>query len=56
MPDLWEALPVESFGERPPNDDIIRKAIKKPKKVEEIERGKNAEETSGSVHKSPEIK
>ena len=27
-----------------------------PKKVEEVERGKNAEETSEGIHKSPEVK
>jgi|TARA_A100001201_G_scaffold110156_1_gene94198 hypothetical protein len=56
MPDLWESVPIEAYGEKPPYADLIRKAIKKPKKVEEVERGKNAEETSEGIHKSPEVK
>tara|TARA_B100000902_G_scaffold26214_1_gene31527 strand:+ start:2658 stop:2828 length:171 start_codon:yes stop_codon:yes gene_type:complete len=56
MPDMWDSVPIESYGEKPPYAEIIRKALKKPKKVEEVERGKNAEETSGGIHKSPEVK
>jgi hypothetical protein len=56
MPDVWESVPVEEYGEKPPYADLIRKALKKPKKVEETERGTNVEETSGGIHKSPEIK
>ena len=36
MPDLWDDLPVEMMGDRP--DLLMRKAIDKPKKLQDVEK------------------
>tara|TARA_B100001094_G_C18163080_1_gene790482 strand:- start:960 stop:1127 length:168 start_codon:yes stop_codon:yes gene_type:complete len=55
MPDLWEDLPVEMMGDRP-DHGLLRKTIVKPKKLQDTERGKDAEEGSNGIHGSPEVK
>ena len=54
MPDLWVDLPEEMMGDRP--DLLVRKVIDKPKKLQDVERGKDAEEGASGIHRSPEVK
>ena len=54
MPDLWEDLPVEMMGDRP--DLLMRKAIDKPKKLQDVERGKDAEQGARGIHGAPKVK
>jgi len=54
MPDLWDDLPTEMFGDRPPAE-ILSKDMKRPKEVQNIEKGSDATPNRG-VFGSPEVK
>lgn len=55
MPDLWDDLPIELLGDRPPISPLT-KQIKRPKETAEKEKGQNADEPSQQVFGSPEVK
>lgn len=55
MPDLWDDLPPEMMGDRPPAD-CLSKEVVTPAEVLEKERGKNVEENLRKVFGSPEVK
>ena len=43
MPDLWDDLPTEMLGDRPPVENLS-KQVATPTEVAKKERGKNVEE------------
>ncbi len=55
MPDLWDDLPTEMLGDRPPVE-YLSKRVATPAEVLKKERGKNVEENLQQVFGSPEVK
>ena len=55
MPDLWDDLPVEMMGDRPPIP-IVTKQVKKPVEVEGKESGRPDDGSFSKVLGSPEVK
>jgi len=55
MPDLWDDLPTEMLGDRPPVDRLS-KQLSPPTEVTKKERGKNVEQDLQKVFGSPEVK
>jgi len=55
MPDLWDDIPTEMLGDRPPVENLS-KQIKPPAEVTKKERGQNVEKNLRKVFGSPEVK
>lgn len=43
MPDSWEDVPIELFGERPTVLEFLNKGAVKPAEVESIEKGRDVD-------------
>ena len=55
MPDLWDDLPTEMLGDRPPLEHLSTQVVT-PAEVVKKKRGKNVEENLRQVFGSPEVK
>jgi hypothetical protein len=55
MPDLWDDLPPEMMGDRPPAD-CLSKEVVAPAEVLKKERGEDTEGKLRQVLGSPEVK
>jgi hypothetical protein len=55
MPDLWDDLPVEMMGDRPPIL-MFSKEVERPQEVKDKESGQDSNAPAVKVSGSPEIK
>lgn len=55
MPDLWDDLPIEMMGDRPPID-LTKKHVQPPAEVTDKESGRKDDGSFSKVYGSPEVK